>query len=75
MRAKSLRLVLMAVLVMIALVVAAVPSFAQSAGTGMNNWLTLQPGQSVEYRLNYLGSDSGQCYGDGWQQSKRRDEV
>jgi LPXTG-motif cell wall-anchored protein len=63
MRAKSLRLVLMAVVVMIALLVAVVPSFAQSGSagsmTGMNNWQTLQPGQAVEYRLNFLGSDTG----------------
>ena len=63
MRAKSLRLVLTAVVVMMALLVAVVPSFAQSgasgAGTGMNNWQTLQPGQQVEYRLNFLGSATG----------------
>jgi LPXTG-motif cell wall-anchored protein len=64
MSAKSLRMVLVAVVVMTALVVAVVPSFAQSgtaggAMTGMNNWRTLQPGQSVEYRLNFLGSGTG----------------
>jgi LPXTG-motif cell wall-anchored protein len=65
MRGKSLRVVLMAVVVMLALVIAVVPTFAQSSTgsnsnmTGMNNWLTLGPGQSVEYRLQYKGSGSG----------------
>ncbi len=65
MRAKSLRMVFVAVLVMMALVLAAVPTFAQSGSSnsmvGMNNWQTLQPGQSVEYRLNFLGSGSGKA--------------
>jgi hypothetical protein len=59
MRARSVRVVLMAVVVLMALVIAVVPSFAQSGATGMNNWQTLAPGQQVEYRLQFKGSGSG----------------
>ena len=64
MRARSLRVVLMAVVVLLALVIAVVPTFAQSGTgssnmTGMGNWQNLGAGQSVEYRLQYKGSASG----------------
>jgi LPXTG-motif cell wall-anchored protein len=64
MRAKSLRVILMAVVVIVALVIAVVPSFAQSgttssSKTGVNNWQTLGVGQSVEYRLQYKGGSGG----------------
>lgn len=64
---KSLRGMGLILAVMLILVLAVVPAYAQSGGNqqfmagraGMNNWQTLAPGQSVEWRFHYLGgSDS-----------------
>ncbi len=56
MGAKSVRMLVTGVAVLLALLVSVAPSLAQSTTSYSQ---VLQPGQSVEYRLNYLGDNGG----------------